>query len=148
MKNILYPSYLFLICIIISSCDKLPKNGDLDGMWHLMTIEHGGTTDNVKDTQLYLSFQLNLFQLTTIENNKICYGYFDHNGDSIIFRQFSEMAEEHPTSPDNYPITSENISIINQWGFYALRDSFYIEHLTKNDMILRSKYARITYRKF
>ena len=148
MKNILYPSYLFLICIIINSCDKLPQNGDLDGMWQVLTIELNGTIDNIKDSQYYLSFQLDLFQLTTTRNNKIYYGYFDHKNDSIIFRQFSDMAEEHPTSPDNYPITSENISIINQWGFYTLRDSFYIEHLTKDDMILRSKYARITYRKF
>ena len=58
------------------------------------------------------------------------------------------MAEEHPTDPDNYPITPENISIIKQWGFYSLKDTFKIEHLTKNDMTLRSKYARITYRKF
>lgn len=148
MKNILYTLYIYLVCLAICSCDKLPKNGDLDGMWQVLTIEHNGTTDNIKESQYYLSFQLDLFQLTTTRNNKIYYGYFDHKNDSIIFRQFSDMAEEHPTAPDNYPITSDNISIINQWGFYALKDSFKIELLTKDDMILRSKHARITYRKF
>ncbi len=148
MKKIFYILYIISCCWIITACDKLPKNGDLDGMWQVLTIEHNGKTDNIKDLQYYLSFQLDLFQLTTIRNNKIYYGYFDHKNDSIIFRQFSDMAEEHPTAPDNYPITSENISIINKWGFYALKDSFQIELLTKDDMILRSKYSRITYRKF
>ncbi len=132
----------------MASCDKLPKNGDLDGMWQLMTIERNGTTDDVKDQQLYLSFQLDLFQLTSVSDNKIYYGYFDNLGDRIVFRKFSDMVEEHPDNPDNYPITEENIAIIGKWGYYALEDIFNIEHLTKNDMILRSKYARITYRKF
>lgn len=148
MKKLVYTLITILCCWITTACDKLPKNGDLDGMWQLLTIEHNGTTDDVKDSQLYLSFQLDLFQLTTVKNNKIYYGYFDHVNDSLIFRQFSDMAEEHPTAPDNYPITQENISIINQWGYYALKDTFKIEHLTKDDMVLRSKYARITYRKF
>ena len=130
----------------MASCDKLPKNGDLDGMWQLMTIEHGGTTDNVKDKQLYLSFQLDLFQLTQISDGKIYYGYFDNFGDRIVFRNFSDMAEEHPDKPDNYPVT--DLSIIEPWGYYALSDTFYVESLSKDNMSLRSKYARITYRKF
>ena len=148
MKKLVYTLFAILCLWITTACDKLPKNGDLDGMWQLMTLAHNGTTYNVKDLQLYLSFQLDLFQLTTVKNNKIYYGYFDHINDSLIFRQFSDMAEEHPTDPDNYPITPENISIIKQWGYYSLKDTFKIEHLTKNDMTLRSKYARITYRKF
>ncbi|MBP5377553.1 MAG: lipocalin-like domain-containing protein [Bacteroidaceae bacterium] len=146
MKKTLYTLYIIIGCCIMASCDKLPKNGDLDGMWQLMTIEHNGTTNDVKDRQLYLSFQLDLFQLTKINSNTRYYGYFDNLGDRIVFRNFSDMAEEHPDNPDNYPIT--DLSIIEPWGYYALSDTFHIESLTRNDMALRSKNARITYRKF
>ena len=147
MKKLHY-IFMVLACWGLSACDKLPKNGDLDGMWQVMTIEHDGGTEDVKDKQLYLSFQLDLFQLHTTSNNKHYYGYFDNNGDRIIFRQFSDMAEEHPDAPDNYPITEENIAVIEQWGYYSLTDTFQIEYLTKNDMTLRSRKARIIYRKF
>jgi len=126
----------------------MPKNGDLDGMWQLLTIEKDGTTTNVKDQQLYLSFQLALFELTSYHSNLIYYGYFDHKGDTIIFRQFSDMAEEHPEAPDNYPISADSIHIIQPWGYYSLIDTFKVEYLTKDNMTITSKSARITYRKF
>ncbi len=148
MNRLLYILYIITVCCLLTACDKLPKNGDLDGMWQVMTIEHNGTTDDVKDRQLYLSFQLDLFQLTSVSSSQVYYGYFDHYNDSIIFRQFSDMAENHPDAPDNYPIAETDIAIIQPWGYYALRDSFRIESLSKNHMTLRSKHARITYHKF
>lgn len=152
MKRYLYTLlYIYAVltgCYMFSACDKLPKNGDLDGMWQLLTIEHEGIITDVKDNQLYLSFQLDLFQLNQRSNNKFYYGYFHNDGKQIIFSQFSDMAEEHPDAPDNYPIDEDNIGIIEQWGYYALTDTFKIEYLTKNNMTLCSKHARITYRKF
>ena len=140
--------YTTICCLILSACNKLPKNGDLDGMWQITYIEHNGIITNVKNYRLYISFQLDLFQLTSAQNDKIYYGYFNRENDNIIFKQISDMAEEHPDIPDNYPITQENISLIKPWGFYVLQDTFNIEKITKEIMILRSKYAHISYRKF
>ncbi len=151
MKNLNYKIFLLACCIMatMASCEnKWPKNGDLDGQWQLLTIEHNGETRNVKDSQYYLSFQLDLFQLSIVNNRQRYYGYFDRNGNTLVFRQFSDMAENDLATTDNQPLTEQQISILQQWGYYKLNESFTIESLSGSDMILKSDSARITYRKF
>ena len=148
MRNLRY----ILICcagLILSACEnKWPKNGDLDGQWQLLTIEHDGEIRSVKDSQYYLSFQLDLFQLSIVNNRQRYFGYFDRNANTIVFRQFSDMAENDLATTDNRPLTEQQIPVLQQWGYYKLNESFTIETLSGSDMVLKSDSARITYRKF
>jgi len=141
---------------LLASCEnKWPRNGDLDGQWQLLSIEHDGIVTDVKDKQLYLSFQLDLCQLSTASNHIQYYCYFERTGCNfertgrhIIFRQFSEIASLDTKTNDNLPVTAENLHLLRQWGYYSQIETFHIESLSKDDMVLRSDSARIVYRKF
>lgn len=130
------------------SCDKMPANGDLDGMWQIVEIERDGNTQNVQADRIYMSIQLKLFMLGEQNNPNKCYGYFEHVGDKIRFWKFSYDSAHESEADDNLPVEEENIQFIKLWGFYTLDETFNVEHLTKNDMTLRSDSVRIRYIKF
>lgn len=140
---------LTVLLALLTACEnKWPRNGYLDGQWQLLSIEHDGIVTDVKDQQLYLSFQLELFQLNPLGNLYRYYGYFDRTGDHIIFRQFSEIAERDIKTDDNLPVKPEDQHLLRQWGYYTPYETFFIESLDANNMVLRSDSARIVYRKF
>jgi hypothetical protein len=136
------------LCLTAACENKWPRNGHLDGQWQLLTVEHDGHILDMKDRQLYLSFQLDLIQLNNSGNQQRYYGYFRHTGDTIIFRQFSDIAEYDTKNDDNLPVSPRHRQWLKDWGYYADPDTFRIEQLSHNDMVLRSDSARIVYRKF
>lgn len=128
---------MLLIGFMLIACDKVPMNGDLDGMWQLMTIQDNVTGDasNVKDSKLYYSFQLHLVQL----NNGEAYAHFTHQNDSIVMYDWcGGGANDKITDP----------TVLNKFGLYELRDSFRVEVLTHDKMQLRSRKATLSFRKF
>ena len=123
---------------MLAACDKLPMNGNLDGMWQLMAIQDNTTSNvsDVKDSRLYYSFQLHLVQL----NNGEAYAYFSHRNDSIVMYDWCKG------NLDNDKIIDP--SVLNKFGLYELRDSFKVEVLTSEKMQLRSRKATLSFRKF
>ena len=67
---------------MLIACDKVPMNGNLDGMWQLMAIQYNttGSVSDVKISRLYYSFQLHLVEL----NNNEAFAHFSHRNDSIV----------------------------------------------------------------
>jgi hypothetical protein len=59
---------IYLLLSTVFSCDKLPMNGDLDGMWQLMSVEMDGEVSDVKSRKRYWSFQLHLVQFSRGDN--------------------------------------------------------------------------------
>lgn len=145
MKKYIIPILLALFTFL--SCDKMPANGDLDGMWKIMEIEHDGTVRNTEDEHLYMSIQLGLFELYTPPMHSV-FGYFDHKDNTIRFYQFSHNSSNESESDDNYPYSESEISWLSQWGHYSLDETFNIEKLTRNELILKSDSTRIKYIKF
>jgi hypothetical protein len=131
---------LFIISIIfmLAACDKLPMNGNLDGMWQLIAIQDNTTSNisDVKSSRLYYSFQLHLVQL----NNGEAYAHFSHRNDSIV------MYDWFKGNLNNDKITDP--TVLNKFGLYELRDSFRVEVLTSEKMQLRSRKATLSFRKF
>ena len=69
-KHIAYIISAAVILFSAVSCDKLPENGKLDGMWQIMSVNyaHGSEYDSlvdIKSQKVYLSFQLKLAQIHT-----------------------------------------------------------------------------------
>jgi len=130
--------FIIFIVLMLAACDKVPINGNLDGMWQLTAIQDNATSSisNVKDSRLYYSFQLHLVQL----NNGEAYAYFSHRNDSIV------MYDWCGRSPKNDKII--DATVLNKFGLYELRDSFKVEVLTSEKMQLRSRKATLNFRKF
>jgi len=122
---------LLFSCILsfLSSCQKEPINGKLDGMWQLMKIEYKDKPTVTPD-QLYYCIQLHMVQLNGV-NTSGSSGTFTHSGDSI-----------------HIVIREKQISDVAPYGMNDTIQNFYIEQLSSQRMTLKSSYASLQFRKF
>ena len=123
MKKIMF----ILIAAMLASCQKEDDNGDLGGFWKLMQVEEAieGNIINTRDSSLFWAIQLDLIQ---IEYGN---GRFQHIKDSLFIQMITM-----PGKPKEY-------------GLYNPKDErFGVLHLDRNGMILRSKDATLTLKKF
>lgn len=143
---------LLALLAVLTGCDKVPMNGELDGMWQLVQIEADGVTQEVKDEKLYLSFQLHLAQFTRSNPQQLgrtnYYAHFEHKGNILRIYDLFKAADYETAQDYNNRITEENISELHPWGFYDLDTPFHVVKLTGSSMILRSDKAQLEFRKF
>ena len=136
MKKILI---LFALAIIVTSCGKTPINGKLDGMWQLMKIEkENGEDINTKKERIYYSIQLHLINLTKV-NAPQYLGRFNHAGDSLFVHDFR-------VEGDNSTLATKEQ--LETFGLSEVSERFGVEKLDRKDMVLKSKTARLIFRKF
>ncbi len=125
MKRIIF---ILSVITLLTACQKEDKNGDLGGFWKLKQIEEIATDSiiDLRDKDNFWSIQLKL--LTTTGGGK---GRFQHVGDSLYVQMIYS-----PSSP-------------KEFGFYNPKDErFGVKHLDRNGMILQSKEAILTFKKF
>lgn len=125
MKRIIF---ILSVITLLTACQKEDKNGDLGGFWKLKQIEEIATDSiiDLRDKDNFWSIQLKL--LTTTDGGK---GRFQHVGDSLYIQMIY--------SPENP----------KEFGFYNPKDErFGVKHLDRNGMILQSKDAILTFKKF
>lgn len=125
MKKIL----LILFCAtLLTSCQKMDKNGDLGGFWKLLQIEEiaNDTVIDKRNEDCFWAIQLQM--ITTNNGGK---GRFQHVGDSL-FLQITQT----PKDPKAV-------------GLYNHKDEhFGINTLNRSRMILQSHEVVLTFRKF
>ena len=120
--------FILFALTLFCSCQKANKNGDLDGFWKLLQIEDfsTGTITETRNVDRFWSVQLDL--LVVSGGGK---GRFQHVGDSL----FVQMIHV-PTMP-------------KEMGLYnPLDEHFFVEHLSRKRMILRSRDVELTFTKF
>ena len=124
MKKI---AMLTLLLGITASCQKEDKNGDLGGFWKLQQIElePNDSIINKRSERRFWAIQLDLIQIGQGT------GRFQHIEDSL----FVQM------------ITQSNMP--EEYGLFNPKDErFRVLHLDRNGMILKSKHATLTFKKF
>ena len=142
------------ICLIVAvfcvsvSCDKVPMNGDLDGMWQLMTIKKNNDVENVKSYKRYMSFQLRLVQLGSIKDPYCFYGYFKHTSDSLFIYKLTYNSQNATLEDNNEWVTESDKDKLLPWGLYSLNNRFKVVKLDSDAMVLRREDLELTYRKF
>lgn len=120
--------YFILIGItMLISCQKEDKNGDLGGFWKLMQIElsESDSVINKRQESRFWSVQLGLIQIGTGK------GRFLHADDSLYVQMITM-----PNEPKEYGL------------FNPENERFGVIHLDRNGMVLRSKDATLTLKKF
>lgn len=134
--------FIISIVLLLAACDKVPINGNLDGMWQLMAIQDNaiGSVSDVKSSRLYYSFQLHLVEL----NNNEAFAHFSHRNDSIVMYDWCYGNSDG----NSVNVKMTDATILNKFGLYELRDSFMVEVLTHDKMQLRSRKATLSFRKF
>jgi hypothetical protein len=163
MKTLHHQIYTALMLLAISlctACDKMPDNGQLDGMWQLMSIETAdGQILNVKEQQHYWSFRLRLVQFTTsrtFDGTKY-YAHFSREGGNIVLTDFCLETRYEKDTDDNEWISSEKADLLHPWGVYGQADetlsqkikaTYQVEALSDTRLVLKSDQVRLTLRKF
>lgn len=144
-----------LICSLLfaASCDKLPENGKLDGMWQIMSVNYARNSGydslvNVKPMHVYLSFQLKLAQINAGEYSNrtgsgIILSRFKRSGSTLSFYNFylSQFAAD-------ILITDSATTALQCIGINGIAAKFHIDRLDDNKLQLSSDYAQIICRKF
>lgn len=149
MKKNIYS--ILAVCTLAwaTSCGNYDTNGDLDGMWHLRTVETlaNNSVENVKEQCVYYSIQQNLISVKRLYRNnqpdapkhKQHIGRFIHTEDSLILHSFRVYQNESIVA------TSEDLA-----PFYLVGTTsrYAIKKLNADEMILRSEHRELTFKKF
>ena len=138
---------LFLTCSVVS-CDKLPRNGKLDGHWQLM--EYDGKS--VKAERTYWSFQLDLLQLKSYTHSPITevqysggvVARFSHRGDSLILTKGYLM---NRVSQQDILIDSTHKADLKAYGITEFPMRYRVLLLTDEEMTLTTDHHRLVFRK-
>ena len=148
IKNICW-CCIYLLLSTVFSCDKLPMNGDLDGMWQLMFVEKDGEVSDVKSRKRYWSFQLHLTQFSRSgDNTNTYFAHFKHKNDSLHIYDLCFPSENFTDSDDNVMFSESDVHILNHWGIYNLYNKFKVEKLDSDVMILKNDVLKLRFRKF
>ncbi len=139
---------LFLTCSVVS-CDKLPRNGKLDGHWQLM--EYDGKS--VKAERTYWSFQLDLLQfksythspITEVQYSGGVVARFSHRGDSLILTKGYLM---NRVNQQDILIDSTHKADLKAYGITEVPMRYRVQLLTDEEMTLTTDHHRLVFRKF
>ena len=126
------PFILSFIILILSSCEKAPINGDLDGQWQVVSVDPKPPA--ILSERLYYNFSLHVCQLTYYE------GYFMSGN-----LKFDGMVVEI-----DFPFveSERDVLILHQYGIYDNPVRLTVESLNAKQLILSDAVHRIVLRKF
>ncbi len=148
-----YRLIVFLICslsLMPTACDKVPMNGDLDGMWQLMTITTPEGTRDVKNDRVYTSFQLHLVQWKKIYEDATFYSHFRHTSDSLYFYDFAHSSNHAiDDNQDEWVTPAEmNEGLLDAWGIHSIDARYRVLQLDDNALRLQQADTLLYFRKF
>ena len=130
MKKIFY---ILFVAVTFTACQKEDENGDLGAFWKIMEIEEHGTgiTTYLADKSHFWAIQLNLLEIRkTYDDRHYC--RFQHTGDSLFVQTINNDDTD-----------------LKAWGIYENGNERYaVLLLNDKSMILNSKYAKVTFKKF
>ncbi len=147
MKRI-YFFNIIIMCIVasfaFSSCHlEASDNGDLDGYWQLTTVDTLSTdgTQEMKSAEIFWAFQFRLLQVRDSNENRY----------NIRFKHEKNMMKLYDPYHDKRELGDEKVTdpaVLAKYGINALEESFVIEHLNREKMILKGDKLRLIFRRY
>ena len=150
-----------LLMVGAYSCDKLPKNDELDGMWHLQqmttfsaTSEEDGASEDIAEKGIYWNINLDLLQIYS--KNQVM--YHDDKSGKDVYHAYCRFEYTGTTlnvskvylsfDVRDSLLTDSETSILEPYGILGCADKFNIEQLGSKRMILVSDDKRLVFRRF
>ena len=154
--RVLHIAFVALIGTFVmafSSCEmETSKNGDLDGYWHLEsidTLENGGTCEfSARKVFWGIEHKLILIRDLNIGPFDGFYMRFDQTGDSLLIPKAYRKNQNYHEGDDDAPISADDMEVLRKYGINHLPEGFAKEALSGSKMILRSKTLRLKFKKF
>ena len=150
MKKLLY---ILFACVLMVSCElETSGNDELDGFWQWTAVDTLETevTKDMRESKIFWAVQGKLLEVRQQIDQ-------ERQGDCIFFRfewknEWNEKTlrlyspcrdERH--APDE-PI--EDVELLKPYGIYHLEETFLIEALDYDDMVLSNGVLRLHFRKY
>lgn len=154
MIRLIWTVIIFGIVFGMSSCEmETSDNGDLDGFWHLEsvdTLSTGGSCD-LSEKRVFWGVQHKLISITHYEllGSRGYYARFEQTGDSLILSSFykNHWHQDKGTDGGDIPMTEMNDTLRN-CGINHLEEHYHKEVLTSSKMVLSTKEYRLRFKKF
>ncbi len=143
--------HLIILIVFLSaltSCHfiEMSDNGDLDGYWQMTQVDTIATwhSTDMRDSLFFWAVQMDV--LAVREGNDMYYDdiifHFMHASDSLV------IFNPHINNRDSSDIKVTTPEILQRYGIYGLRQSFYVEQLSSSKMILHNRLLRLHFRKY
>lgn len=132
------------ICMYASCTLETSGNGDLDGYWHLVSVDTLATksTKSTADLRLFWSIQSTLIDMRDADGAySECIMHFDVSDDSLKIRDeylFNRIAGD---------IKIDSIGYLQPYGVNELNERFKIIHLSSDDLKLESSTLKLNFEK-
>lgn len=163
MRKVKFFLFVITVCALFASCDKMTNNGNLDGMWQLISVSYNKTGGedsivNVKNERVYMNFQQKLGQITpgtfrTDSMGRYLLMRFEKKSGMLKLHDFYVFYETAgPLGTERHSeeklLSDSATTLLQPFGIDGLFANFNILKLTGSSMILQSDYARLVMRKF
>lgn len=126
--------------LLFAACDKVYINGDLDGMWHLESMESGDTV--IIPDDIYYSYQRHMTQISKHDDIELplrFLGKMERKGDSLSMWGF----RVHP-----YETYAPSLEVLEQFCLYSDSVTFVIDYLNEELLIMHDNERIYTLRKW
>lgn len=139
--------------LTLSSCDlEHSDNGDLDGFWHLESIDTlaNGHTADLSRQRVFWGIEYKLISARASDANvSRMYYRFDQTSDSLKITQvyIDHGHQDNGENGGDIPL-DEVTDELRFYGINNIPEGFYKEALDGSKMILRSKTLRLKFKKF
>lgn len=138
--HIIILSVISILTFAFSSCKLYTSdNGDLDGSWHLLSINE----EAVSHPDLYWNFQGHLLEIR--DKSTDCGAFilrFSHEGNQLILSQPYIYDRTNGDKP------LEDAAYLQPFGIDNLKETFEVISLNHSRMTLKSATKTLTFRKF
>lgn len=137
------------------SCEmETTDNGDLDGFWHLESVDtlSTGGTCSYKERKVFWGVQHKLIAIRNFAPNAASNGYyvrFNQTGDSLIISSpyANHWHQDYGDDGGDVPVTEINAEL-RELGMNNLEEHFKKEKLSGSKMVLSNKEYRLSFTKF
>lgn len=147
MRNILSKVFFLLTISTLAACSwfETDNAGDLEGMWHLRTVENVAdrTSVDYSKQRIYWAFQKSLLQMDDKSGGAATLLWrFNHGGSTLTISSPYRYDRENGDEP------LETTELLAPYFINNLEETFQIEHLGSGTMLLKSETVRMSFRKF
>lgn len=146
MRHYIVILVIAIVSAAFCSCElETSDNGDLDGMWHLVSVDTLSTSGrkDMSSIKIFWSFQSHLLQIDdkSGEHNSVLFR-FEHNDG------FLKIYNPYIYDRDNGDRPLYDVQMLMPFGVNALEENFSVDRLDGSKMTLSTQYLRLHFKKF
>lgn len=136
-----------VVCSLLHSCEGIEtsNNGNLDGMWHLVKMDSLDIqkTIDYQHEGIFWSVQNDLLQVDDKQvRYRSCLLRFEKKSETL------RVFDPYLYNRDDGDEIVDNNAFLTPFGINALNETFSIEKLNRNKMILKSQLLRLYFSKY